>query len=585
MTHSSESKIQLTPFGRRYEVDTGEFTMIGHGEIGGKAHGLAQIKLDLLDHLDLSMFPEFHVSIPTITVLGTDVFDHFMAQNDLYRIVLAHERDDEIGMAFQHASLPPDIIGDIRALCQEVHFPLAVRSSSLFEDSLHRPFAGVYGTKMIPNNQLDADTRFRVLVEAIKFVYASTFFAEARAYIAGTGESIENEKMAIIIQEVVGARHGDRYYPNFSGVARSYNYYRSGHAKAEDGVVNLALGLGKTIVDGGVSWSYSPAYPNANPPYKSMGEFLKQTQTTFWSVNMGRPPAHDPVKETEYMMTASLADAEPDGTIDLLVSTYQSDNDRVVAGLSGRGPRIITFAPILYLDALPLNKLLRMLLKRCEETLGAKVEIEFAVTLPEHRDQPARLGFLQVRPMMVTQAQVDLPEPEMRASNVVAASEMVLGNGTNRGIWDIVYLKPVELTEPLAWRIASELGEYNARMVAEHKPYLLIAFGRLGTVDPPFGIPVAWAQISGARVIVEAAMPGRPVELSQGSHFFHNLIAAQTGYFSVAHEGEYPINWTWIESQGTVSETEYIRHVKTSGPLVVKIDGRSGRGVIAYESA
>ena len=368
MPDASDSRIELTPFGRRYEVGTGEFTVIGHGEIGGKAHGLARIKVELLEHLDLTAFPEFCVRIPTITVLATDVFDHFMAQNDLYRVVMAEERDDEIGMAFQHASLPPDIIGDLRALCEEVHFPLAIRSSSLFEDSLHRPFAGVYGTKMIPNNQFDADTRFRILLEAVKFVYASTFFAEARAYIAGTGESIEHEKMAVIIQEVVGARHGDRYYPNISGVARSYNYYRSGHAKAEDGVVNLALGLGKTIVDGGVSWTYSPAFPSANPPYKSMGEFLKQTQTTFWSVNMGKPPAHDPVRETEYMMTASLAEAEPDGTIDLLVSTYQADNDRVVPGASGRGPRIITFAPILYLDALPLNKLLKTLLRECEET-------------------------------------------------------------------------------------------------------------------------------------------------------------------------------------------------------------------------
>jgi hypothetical protein len=190
-----------------------------------------------------------------------------------------------------------------------------------------------------------------------------------------------------------------------------------------------------------------------------------------------------------------------------------------------------------------------------------------------------------VRPMMVTQAQVDLSDAEMCASQVVAASDMVLGNGTHKGIRDIIYLKPIELTEPLAWRIANELGEFNARMVAQQKPYLLVVFGRLGTVDPPFGVPVVWAQISGAKVIVEAAMPGRPVELSQGSHFFHNLIAAQTGYFSVIHEGEYPINWTWIKAQETVSETEYVRHVKTTGPLVIKIDGRSGRGVIAYESA
>ena len=579
------SKIHLVPFGRRYEVGSGEFTTIGSGEIGGKAHGLAHMKKDLLDRFDMGPFPEFKLNIPTITVLATDVFDHFMSQNKLYAVALSDASDTEIGLAFQHASLPPDIVGDIRALCEEVHSPLAIRSSSLFEDSLQRPFAGVYGTKMIPNNQFDSDSRFHILLEAIKFVYASTFFAEAKAYVAGTGESIQNEKMAVIIQEVVRARHGDRYYPHISGVARSYNYYRSGHAKAEDGVVNLALGLGKTIVDGGISWSYSPAFPNANPPYKSMGEFLDQTQTTFWSVNMGKPPAHDPVKETEYMVSASVAEAEADDTLYLVASTFQPENDRVVPGISSKGPRVITFAPILSLDALPLNKLIRSLLYACEEKIGAKVEIEFAITLSDRPNQPARFGFLQVRPMMVTHAVLEIPEAELKGPAVVAASELVLGNGAYSGLCDILYMKPVELTEQLAWKIAAELESFNARFLADHRPYVLMAFGRLGTVDPPFGIPVVWAQISGAKVIVESAMPGRPVELSQGSHFFHNLIAAQVGYFSVPFEGEFPINWKWIEAQEIVNESSYVRHVRTAKPLVIRIDGRSGRGVIAHESA
>lgn len=571
----------LTPFDRRFTDFSGVFSYIGSGWIGGKAQGLAFIKDSLISRINTKDFPDFTVRIPTMTVMATDVFDAFMKQNDLYEVAYSSDSTDEqVAHAFQRASLPPDIVGDLRALAVAIHAPLAVRSSSLFEDALREPFAGVYGTKMIPNNQFDADSRFRVLVEAVKFVYASTFFREAKTYIKTTGQSVEKEKMAVIIQEVVGMRFGDKFYPQISGVARSYNYYATGHGKPKDGVIDLALGLGKTIVDGGKSWSYCPEYPKTAPPYKSTSDMVKQTQNEFWAVNMGKPPAYDPIKETEYMITGDLAEAEEDGVLRYIASTYQYENDRLVTGVSGQGPRVLTFAPILSLGDIPLNNLLKAILKLCEEVVGHEVEIEFAVTLDPENGTPARFGFLQVRPMFVSRNNVEIPIDDLEAADVLIASEKVLGNGLINTVRDAVFLKVTEFDERGSYQIASDLEAINHRLVAEGHPYLLIVYGRLGTTDPPFGIPVSWWQISGAKVIVEASLPNMHVELSQGSHFFHNVISSQVGYFSVASSGRFPIKWDWFQSQQTVTETDFVRHVKLPSPLRVLIDGKSARGVI-----
>jgi hypothetical protein len=572
---------KLTPFDRRFTDFSGVFSYIGSGWIGGKAQGLAFIKDSLLSRMNGQDFPDFTVRIPTMTVMATDVFDAFMKQNDLYEIAYSDEADNEqIAHAFQRGNLPPDIVGDLRALAVGIHAPLAIRSSSLFEDALREPFAGVYGTKMIPNNQFDADSRFRVLVEAIKFVYASTFFREAKTYIKTTGQSVEKEKMAVIIQEVVGLRFGDKFYPQISGVARSYNYYATGHGKPTDGVIDLALGLGKTIVDGGKSWSYCPSYPRTAPPYKSTSDLLKQTQTEFWAINMGKPPAYDPLKETEYMVTGDLVEAETDGVLQFTASTYQAENDRLMTGIFGEGPKVLTFAPILSLGDIPLNNLLKSLLKLCEEVVGHEVEVEFAVALDPENGVPARFGFLQVRPMFVSRSKVDVPIDDLEAEDVLIASEKVLGNGLINTVRDVVFLKVTDFNERASWQVASDLEAINHRLVAEGHPYLLIVYGRLGTTDPPFGIPVSWWQISGAKVIVEASLPDMHVELSQGSHFFHNVISSQVGYFSVSHRGRFPIKWDWFQSQQTVTETDFVRHVKLAAPLRVQIDGKSARGVI-----
>lgn len=575
---------ELPVFDRKFWDGTFRCTQIGSGSLGGKASGLAFIKDLLTEQINPALFPNVEINVPTMAVIATDCFDQFIAQNRLADLPFGEMPDARIANAFQKADLPMELLGDLRALTLQVKTPLAIRSSSLLEDALGRPFAGVYATKMIPNNQPDPDSRFRRLVEAIKFVYASTYFREGRDYRT-SGSGTTDEKMAIIIQEVVGLRRGERFYPDIAGVARSYNYYALDPARPEDGVVSLALGLGKTIVDGGFVWTFSPAYPQKPPPFASVDEMLDGTQRDFWAVNMGKPPAYDPVSETEYMVRANLSEAETDGVLDLLVSTYNSDRDRVVPGTGSAGPRILNFAPLLVQERFPLNDLVKALLAAAEKTLGAKVEIEFALTLqrPIGEPLPARLGFLQVRSTVVSDEVVNVTPEELTDARAIVASDMVIGNGTVHDIRDIVFVRP-ENFSPLSTRaVAQELESVNRELQQADRPYLLIGFGRWGSSHPSLGIPVDWSQISGARTIVEATLPEMNVELSQGSHFFHNLSSFRTNYFMVRHGGRFGINWDWLNRQQVVHETELIRHVRAATNLFVRADGRSRRGVILPE--
>jgi hypothetical protein len=570
-------------FNREFFGAENSFTRIGDGALGGKASGLLRVREEILSKLGPEEFPYIEVAVPTAAVLTTDVFDSFIERNNLEGIASSDLSDDRIAHAFQRAELPAEHVGDLRGLISNVHAPLAVRSSSLLEDDLDHPFAGVYGTKMIPNNEIEEDARFTRLEEAIKFVYATTYFAESRDYLASLGRPPGGEKMAVIIQEVVGQRAGDRYYPCVSGVARSHNYYPTGHARPEDGVVTLALGLGKTIVDGGLSWSYSPAFPKAPPPFNDLGELLKHTQTGYWAVHMGDPPPHDPIRETEHLVQADLAAAEADGALRYLVSTYDPGSDRLNPGLDAHGPRALTFAPLLGSRLLPFNNLLKRLLELSEIALETPVEIEFAINLERRDALPARVGFLQVRPMMVGGERIDVSEGDLIADNVVLASETVLGNGERRDLEDVVFVRPDAFEPAETPAIAKELEGINRRLAEEGRRYLLIGFGRWGTSDPPFGIPVAWGQISGARVIVEATLPDVKPDLSQGSHFFHNLLSFHVLYVSVEHDGPYRIDWEWLGRQPIVQSTDHVTHVRLQSPLVIRVDGASRRGVIRHD--
>lgn len=565
----------LTRFDREFIDPEHRFKFVGSGALGGKAHGLAFIQSILSSNFPSAGFPQMEVSIPSLTVLRTDVFDAFMQRNKLSEVAVSNASDGSIAHRFQQAELPAEILGDLRAIVEQVRTPLAVRSSSMLEDALYEPFAGIYTTKMIPNNQHSADERFRKLVEAVKLVYASTYFTAAKEYVGATQHTIEDEKMGVIIQEVVGQRFNDRFYPHLSGVARSFNYYRIGRSRPEDGVVSLALGLGRTIVNGELCWTYSPAFPRVAPPTASPAELLKQTQSAFWAVNMGKPPAFDPITETEFLVRAGLPDAELDGTLRYAASTYDPYSERISVGLGTRGPRVLTFALLLDMNEIPVNDLIKSLLALCEQATGSPVEIEFAMTFDPHR-----VGFLQVRPMVVSRDRVQIDPDEMQGERVLVASQRVQGNGQCDSIRDIVFLKPESFEAKHTARIADELESVNKKIVTEGSTYLLIGFGRWGSQDPWLGVPVRWGQIAGARVIVEATLPAMDVELSQGSHFFHNLMSFQVSYFSVPHAGEFQINWPWLSRQETRWETQFIKHVKLRMPLLVKVDGSTGRGVI-----
>jgi hypothetical protein len=565
---------------RRAGTAADAFTYIGKGEPGGKAAGLASIKASLDRTFPDGRFEDIRVSIPRMTVLLTGVFEDFMELNNLYEVAHSKIEDERIAHTFQKAELPPTVVGDLLSLISSVHEPLAVRSSSLLEDSIYQPFAGVYETKMIPNNQPDPESRFRRLVEAIKVIYASTYFRAARQYFRGIGRDIRGERMAVIIQEVVGYRFAERYYPTISGVARSHNFYPTGSADPRDGVVNLALGLGKTIVDGGRVWSYSPALPRALPPYGSTSDLLKATQTRFWSVFMGTPKEYDPTRETEYLYEGSLSEAEEDGTLQYVCSTYDAASDRLRMGSSAQGPRLVDFSPLLQGRITPLNELLKQLLELAEKEVGEEVEIEFALAFDPHRERESRFGFLQLRPMVIASrgAVVDLEDFDER--KVLIYSERAMGNGVLETVRDILYVRPEAFRADRTRQIAMEVERINSSLLEAGTPYLLIGFGRWGSADPWLGIPVGWSQISGARVIVETTLAEMNPDLSQGSHFFHNMTSLGVLYLSVPAPHKCPIDWAWLQAQTAVRETEHLRHVRSEHPLSVRVDGRSGKGLI-----
>ena len=576
---------RVPDFDRRFFESREDFTLIGSGALGGKALGLARVKRMLEDAWSPEGHPGFEVSIPRLTVIGTDVFDRFLDENGLRDAIRAGGTDESIARAFQSASLPASIVGDLRGLVERVHQPLAVRSSSLLEDAMDRPLAGLYATKMIPNNQPDAGSRFRQLVEAVKFVWASTFFSGPRECLAAAGGEA-GEKMAVIIQEVVGRRHADRFYPDLSGVARSWNFYAAGTARPDEGTASLALGLGKTIVDGGVVWSYSPARPRSNPPFASARDLLQATQTRFWAVTMGPPPAYDPVVETEDLVSSGLGEAEEDGVLAPLASTYDPQSDRLVPGIAERGPRALTFAPILVHDDPPVNGVVRGMLEMAERTEGGAVEIEFAVALGEGAGGSARVGFLQARPLRVAAEGAVVPPGSLRAPGVVVASESVLGHGRVGPLDDVILVRRERFDPARSAVIADEIGRLNRDLVDSGRGCVLIGFGRWGSSDPWLGIPVRWPQISGARVIVEASLPGAEPEPSQGSHFFHNVMSAGIPYFTVRHSGPDAIDWGFLDAQPAVAETEHVRHVRVapdaggSTGLEALVDGWNGRGVV-----
>ncbi len=551
-----------------------DISLDNRNEIGGKALGLMNAR-EMLSDINPDGIPGIDIDIPDMAVIGTSVFDAFMERNSLTEVAFSTVQDNRIAHAFQQATIPFEVLGALRKMLEKRNMPLAIRSSGLLEDTMQQPFAGVYLTKMIPNNAPNLETRFQKLVEAIKFVWASTYFRVAKDYCKATNLDIHTEKMAVIIQKMVGKRYQNRYYPELSGVARSYNFYPVKPARPEDGIVSLALGLGKTVVDGGKTWTYSPRYPTIPPPFKTIQDILQETQNEFWAVNMSEEFEYNPIKETEYMLQENIRTAERDQVLEHLVSTYDLETDRLLMGLGDKGPRVMTFAPLLHLKTIPFNHLINQILDTFESKLTYPVEIEFAMTFTPHR-----FSLLQVRPMKIPKDNLVITEEELTRTNTLIASKHVLGNGILEGVKDIVYVKPdcfdLKLTKP----IARELENHNKHLLEANRPYILIVFGRLGTLDPWLGIPVTWGQICGARVIVEATQENVKVELSQGSHYFHNIVNLDVKYFSMPYSQPFRIDWEWLQNQPRVEEGVYTCHLLLDNPLTVKVDGKNGWGII-----
>lgn len=570
----------LVPFNRETYNENDMFTYIGDSRLGGKARRLAVIKERMFQYPEiLNRESHIPIEIPRLTVITTQYFDQFLEENQLFDIAYSDLGDDEIARHFLKSPLPQDLVDDLRVFLEVNTNPLAVRSSALMEDSLNLPFAGIYRTKMIPNTG-DLRNRLRTLVEAVKLVYASTFFSVPKCCMKSVSQSSEEEKMAVIVQEVMGIEHHGRYYPNISGVARSYNFYPSGHAKPDDGVVSLALGLGKAIVDGGDVWTYSPRYPDVTPPYASASEMLNQTQLDFWSIRKGEPFSRNPQDEEEFLVRLSMAEAEKDNTLGYISSSYDFGSDSVKLGIGFGGPKVIDFAPLLNVDLLPVNEMIKSILELCEYVFRAKVEIEFAVNICPTEPPQARFGLFQVRPMAVFEEFVDIDDHHVDRDKLMVASYSVMGNGSIDFIRDVVYVKPEMANLAYPFRMAGEVEAINRELVQRKVPYVLIGFGRWGSTQPSLGVPVNWGQICGARVIVEVGLSNAESQLSQGSHFFHNIANLKIPYFSLKKDDKVPVDWEWLRKQRKVGGGKYLRHVRLKQPLLVKVDGRKRNGVI-----
>ena len=556
------------------------FLRIGSGSLGGKARGLAFVRHLLHKRRFARRFPNVKVSVPPAVVIATDLFDRFLTENNLLDFAIHATDDLEIQQRFLEATLPASLMEDLRAYLAEARYPLAVRSSSLLEDSQYQPFTGVYETFMLGNLQGDSTHRLNQLCEAIKLVYASTFSAHAKAYVRATPFRLEEEKMAVILQQVVGSVFGERFYPDFSGVARSRNFYPVPPMSTEDGIAAVALGLGRAVVDGGKCLRFCPRYPSHLVQFSSVDDFLRQSQTEFWALQLNHVPEQTSppdLREVQF----SLDVAEGDGTLDALASTYSADNDRITDGVGRSGMRVVTFAPILKYGIFPLASLLDELMGSGENAFGQPVEIEFAVRLPRQTGECAQLGFLQIRPLIHTHETEELRLQTVARSKLLAQSTKVLGNGRITNLLDIVVVDSQRFERGQSQEVAGQVAYFNAKLAAENRPYLLVGVGRWGSNDAWLGIPVEWDDISGAAVILETGFRDFQVTPSQGSHFFQNLSAFQIGYFTVNPDlGDGLVDWAWLAAQPAVEERGCVRRLEFAKPVTVLMNGRTGEGMI-----
>ena len=571
-------------FHKDFYDDYSNFARIGQGSMGGKGRGLAFIDQIIKRHPVCDNLDGVQITIPHTLVICTDIFDEFMDHNNLYPDALSSLPDEEILRRFLEAEFPQEVRSDLEAFFNVVKRPLAVRSSSLIEDSHYQPFAGIYSTYMVPYTD-DAVARANMLCDAVKAVYASVFFADSKTYMNATSNVIDQEKMAVILQGMVGEDHGGFYYPNFSGVGRSLNYYPVGDEKSEEGVVEVAAGLGSYIVDGGKALRFSPAHPDKVLQTSTLELALRDTQTYLHAL----PAVQDSdrrltVDDTFNIVKVPVADAFKTGALKYLVSTFDV-NDRVIRDNEfGPGRKVVTFANVLRHGSFPLAEITDFMLTTGQYEMGRPVEIEFAGNIFAKPDAQGRKGivyWLQIRPIVDQKEMLDDSITDVPDSEVLFRSDAALGHGLMDGVRYLVYVKPQTFNSLKTHEIAEEVGKINERLSAAGEPYILVGPGRWGTSDPSLGIPVRWAQIAGARVIAECALPGFRIEPSQGTHFFQNLTSFGTGYFTIdSRAGNGMIDTDFIDALPVESETEYLKVIRFDNPVTIAVNGRKSKGVV-----
>lgn len=555
------------------------FARIGDGSLGGKGRGLAFIGAMVKRYPKLE-HDHFAVTIPKTVVICTDIFDEFMETNELYPVALSDVDDETILKYFLRASLPARLIEDLVAFFDVVKSPIAVRSSSLLEDSHYQPFAGIYSTYMVPKLE-DKYDMLRTLSDAIKAVYASVFYRDSKAYMTATSNLIDQEKMAIVLQEVVGNRYNDRFYPTISGVARSLNFYPIGNEKAEDGIANIALGLGKYIVDGGQTLRFSPRHPHNILQMSTMDFALRETQTRFYALDLKNLADQFSVDDSFNLLRLNLKDADADGSLKFIVSTYDPYDQVIRDGYYPGGRKILSFVNVLQHEVFPLADTLDQILHVGQDEMGRPIEIEFAVNI-----DPQNLGFatfylLQVRPIVDNKEVMEEDLTLVEQEDTILTSTSVLGHGIVTDVQDIIYVKTGAFCSSNNQSIAYDIEKMNRQFTGEEKNYVLVGPGRWGSSDSWLGIPVKWPHISNARVIVECGLENYRVDPSQGTHFFQNLTSFGVGYFTInPFKGDGWFDERYLNSLPAVEETEYLRHVRFDKPVVIKMDGKKSLGVV-----
>lgn len=559
------------------------FARIGGGSLGGKARGLAFLDALLARHQLDRAFPDVRVFVPRSLVIGTSVFDEFLERNRLRTPTLVASSDQWLAHRFLASSLPDSLVASLRGFLENARYPLAVRSSGLLEDSQYYPFAGVFQSLMLPNAHPNIETRLRQLCDAIRLVYASCFYGEARAYLQATPHPIEAQKMAVIVQQVVGSAYGSRYYPSFAGVARSYNFYPFGHMKPEDGVACVALGLGRQVVEGNQGLRFCPTHPHVLPQLALGQQFLDQSQRMFYAVDLGRAALEFTSAADPAVVAYGLDEAEADGTLSAVGSVWSEEGEAFYDGIYRSGTRAITFAHVLKSDLFPLANILRSVLELGRRGFSAPVEIEFAGNCSP---APSEFAILQIRPYGTGNDFEPVEVDGLERACLLCYSEQALGNGVVHDVRDVIYVRPETFDASATPQIAEEIGRLNQRMHEEQRGYVVIGPGRWGTSNSWLGIPVAWGQVSGARMIIETTLANFVVDSSQGSHFFHNLTASGAAYVAVdPRAGQGFVDWDWLDAQPALDETRHLRHVRLGEPLELRIDGRTSRAAVLKRRA